>query len=171
MNGIETPLIWKTRDPVPSDRGMFILPTHTFDEARELDLIFVPGGPGQIDLMEDQETLDYLRLVAEHCQWGTSVCTGSLLLAAAGLLTGYRATSHWSSIEQLSLFGVEPVLNAWSETETGFPARGSHLGIDFALSIAADLLGEKAARSIQLQIEYDPEPPSKTAHLVALTTT
>lgn len=161
MNGVETALIWKTREPVPSDRGMRILPTHTFDEARELDLIFVPGGPGQIDLMEDQETLNYLRLVGGQCQWITSVCTGSLVLAAAGLLTGYRATSHWSSIDQLGLFGAEPVAERVVRDRNRISGAGVTSGIDFALNIVADLLGEKAARSIQLQIEYDPEPPFK----------
>lgn len=159
MSGVETALVWKSLAPVPSDRGMRILPTHTFETARNLDLICVPGGPGQIELMQDAETLDYLREVAAECQWVTSVCTGSLVLAAAGLLQGYCATSHWSSIDQLALFGAQPVQERVVRDRNRITGAGVTSGIDFALTIAADLLGEDAARAIQLQIEYDPKPP------------
>lgn len=159
MRGVETALIWKSLDPVPSDRGMSIIPTHTFDTAQDLDLICVPGGPGQIALMGDDETLDYLRRVAAGCAWVTSVCTGSLILAAAGLLTGYRATSHWSSVDQLALFGVEPVQQRVVRDRNRVTGAGVTSGIDFALQIATEVLGEEAARAIQLQIEYDPQPP------------
>ncbi|WP_158964527.1 DJ-1/PfpI family protein [Chachezhania sediminis] len=161
MNGVETALIWKTLDPVSSDRGMRILPTHTFEEAGKLDLVCVPGGPGQIELMSDQETLDYLRGVARDCKWVTSVCTGSLVLGAAGLLDGYRATSHWSSIDQLALFGADPVFERVVRDRNRITGAGVTSGIDFALNIAADLFGDDAARAIQLQIEYDPKPPFK----------
>nr|WP_321508755.1 DJ-1/PfpI family protein [uncultured Celeribacter sp.] len=159
IDGVETALIWKTLEPVSSDRGIRILPTHTFEQALDLDLICVPGGPGQIDLMADQGTLDYLRRVAKDCKWITSVCTGSLVLAAAGLLSGYRATSHWSSIDQLNLFGAEPVSERVVRDRNRITGAGVTSGIDFALTIAAELLGDKAARRIQLQIEYDPQPP------------
>ena len=165
MSGVETVLIWKTLEPVSSDRGMRMLPTHTFQTAQDLDLICVPGGPGQIELMDDYETLDYLRQVAAGCQWVTSVCTGSLVLAAAGLLSGYRATSHWSSIDQLALFGVEPVQKRVVRDRNRMTGAGVTSGIDFALHIAAEIFGEAAARSIQLQIEYDPEPPFTTGSL------
>lgn len=110
--GVECHLIWKDRQPVRSDRGLSILPTATFGDCPLLDVICVPGGPGQIALMSDEETLDFLRRQAEQAQWVTSVCTGSLVLGAAGLLKGYRATSHWSSIDQLALLGAEPVKSA-----------------------------------------------------------
>lgn len=159
MSGVETLLIWKTLDPVSSDRGMQIIPTHTFEMAQDLDLICVPGGPGQIELMNDQETLDYLRGLEDGCKWITSVCTGSLVLAAAGLLQGYKATSHWSSIDQLSLFDVEPVHDRVVRDRNRVTGAGVTSGIDFALQIAVHILGEAAARAIQLQIEYDPAPP------------
>ena len=159
MPGVEVSLIWKTLEAVASDRGLRMLPTTTFDEATSLDLICVPGGPGQIDLMSDAQTLQYLRQVAAGCQWITSVCTGSLVLAAAGLLKGYRATSHWSSIDQLALFGAIPVHDRVVRDRNRITGAGVTSGIDFALTIAAELLGEAAAREIQLQIEYDPAPP------------
>lgn len=159
MPGVETLLIWKSLEPVPSDRGICIVPTHTYETAQELDLICVPGGPGQIDLMDDQETLNYLRRVEKSCQWITSVCTGSLVLAAAGLLNGCKATSHWSSVDQLVLFGVEAVQERVVCDGNRVTGAGVTSGIDFALHIASEILGEAAARAIQLQIEYDPEPP------------
>jgi cyclohexyl-isocyanide hydratase len=109
MPGCEIHLLWKTLEPVASDRGLSILPTTTFQTCPELDVICVPGGPGQIELMEDEETLRFLRRIAPSCRLVTSVCTGSLVLGAAGLLRGYRATCHWSSIDQLRLLGAEPV--------------------------------------------------------------
>lgn len=159
MPGVETSLIWKTMTPVASDRGMQILPTHSFQTAPQLDLICVPGGPGQIDLMADDETLDYLRQAATNARWVTSVCTGSLVLAAAGLLDGYKATSHWSSLDQLALFGANPVANRVVHDRNRITGAGVTSGIDFALQIAQVVLGDDAARALQLQIEYDPEPP------------
>lgn len=159
MPDAKTSLIWKTLDPVKADRGLQILPSHTFETAPKLDLICVPGGPGQIELMSDVQTLDYLRKVACDCQWVTSVCTGSLVLAAAGLLDGYRATSHWSSIDQLGLFGATPVSERVVRDRNRFTGAGVTSGIDFALTIAAEIYGEQKAKEIQLGIEYDPAPP------------
>jgi cyclohexyl-isocyanide hydratase len=159
MPGAEVALIWKTAEPVTSDCGMRILPSHTFENAPKLDVICVPGGPGQIELMSDLETLAFLRRVAMDCQWITSVCTGSLVLAAAGLLDGYRATSHWSSIDQLALFGAVPVHERVVCDRNRMTGAGVTSGIDFALTIAAKLLGRRAAEDIQLGIEYDPAPP------------
>ncbi|WP_338661932.1 DJ-1/PfpI family protein [Pararoseomonas sp. SCSIO 73927] len=155
----EVLLLWKTLDPVTSDRGMSILPTATFETCGKLDMICVPGGPGQIALMDDEETLDFLRRVAPGCQLVTSVCTGSLVLAAAGLLTGYRATSHWSSIDQLALLGVEPVSERVVRDRNRITGAGVTSGIDFALAVAAELHGPEIAQGVQLQMEYDPEPP------------
>jgi cyclohexyl-isocyanide hydratase len=162
MAGVEISLIWKDLDPVASDRGMQVLPTHTFASAPQLDLVCVPGGPGQIDLMADDETLVYLRRVAENCTWITSACTGSLVLGAAGLLDGYRATSHWSSIDQLGFFGAIPLPERVVRDRNRFTGAGVTSGIDFALTIAAEVLGPRAAKEIQLQIEYDPAPPFKS---------
>jgi len=102
-------LIWKTLEPVVSDRGLAMLPSATFATCPKLDVICVPGGPGQIDLMEDEETLNFLRQKTKETALVTSVCTGSLVLGAAGLLQGYKATTHWGSLEQLALLGAEPV--------------------------------------------------------------
>ena len=159
MPGAKVQLLWKTIEPVSSDRGMAILPTMRFADCHALDLICVPGGAGQIDLMDDEETLDFLRRIAPTCQLVTSVCTGSLVLAAAGLLEGYKATSHWSSIDQLSLLGAIPVAERVVRDRDRVTGAGVTSGIDFALTVVADLLGEEAAREIQLQMEYDPEPP------------
>lgn len=159
MPGAKVQLLWKTIEPVSSDRGMAILPTMRFADCHALDLICVPGGAGQIDLMDDEETLDFLRRIAPTCQLVTSVCTGSLVLAAAGLLEGYKATSHWSSIDQLSMLGAIPVAERVVRDRDRVTGAGVTSGIDFALTVVADLLGEEAAREIQLQMEYDPEPP------------
>jgi len=159
MPGAKVQLLWKTIEPVSSDRGMAILPTMRFADCHALDLICVPGGAGQIDLMDDEETLDFLLRIAPTCQLVTSVCTGSLVLAAAGLLEGYKATSHWSSIDQLSLLGAIPVAERVVRDRDRVTGAGVTSGIDFALTVVADLLGDETAREIQLQMEYDPEPP------------
>ncbi len=156
---VECHLIWKDRQPVRSDRGLSILPTTTFDDCPLLDVICVPGGPGQIALMSDEETLNFLRRQAEQAQWVTSVCTGSLVLGATGLLEGYRATSHWSSIDQLALLGAEPVNQRVVRDRNRISGAGVTSGIDFALTLVAEIAGDVVARAVQLQMEYDPEPP------------
>lgn len=156
---VELHLLWKTLEPVDSNRGLRILPTTTFQDCPELDVICVPGGPGQIELMEDKETLQFLRRIAVNCRLVTSVCTGSLILAAAGLLKGYRATCHWSSIDQLSLLGAEPVSARVVRDRNRITGAGVTSGIDFAITVVADLVGADIAQEIQLQLEYDPEPP------------
>lgn len=157
--GAKVHLVWKSLEPVSSDRGISILPTMRFDECGALDLICVPGGPGQIDLMGDDETLDFLRRIATGCKLVTSVCTGSLVLGAAGLLEGYRATCHWSSIDQLGLLGADPLAERVVKDRNRVTGAGVTSGIDFALTVVADLVGEEIAQEIQLQIEYDPAPP------------
>jgi len=152
-------LIWKDRQPVRSDRGLAIVPTTTFRECPPLDVICVPGGPGQIALMSDWETLDFLRRQAAQAQWVTSVCTGSLVLGAAGLLQGYRATSHWSSIDQLTLLGATPVSERVVHDRNRITGAGVTSGIDFALTLVAEITDEVIAKAVQLQMEYDPEPP------------
>ncbi|MXP55633.1 MULTISPECIES: DJ-1/PfpI family protein [unclassified Pantoea] len=159
MPGVNNYLIWKDRQPVMSDRGLAIVPTTTFSECPPLDLICIPGGPGQIALMEDEETLDFVRQKAEQAQWVTSVCTGSLVLGAAGLLQGYRATSHWGSLDQLSLLGATPVAERVVRDGNRITGAGVTSGIDFALTVAEELFGRDVAENIQLQMEYDPAPP------------
>ncbi len=152
-------LIWKNKDPVACGRGFSMLPTATFDEIDTLDVICVPGGPGQIALMSDDATLDFLRRVAPGCSWVTSVCVGSLVLAAAGLLNGKRAACHWASLDQLALFGVTPVADRVVRDGMVMTGAGVTSGIDFALTLVAEMCGAKLAKELQLLIQYDPRPP------------
>src|SRR5689334_3126306 len=149
-------LVGRTREPVTTDRGMQIVPTTTFAECPPLDVVMVPGGPGQQDLMEDEEALGFLRAQAQHARFVTSVCTGSLVLAAAGLLKDRRATCHWAAIDNLALMGAVPVRERVVVDGNVVTGAGVASGIDFALRLAAILAGDQVAREIQLQIEYDP---------------
>ena len=152
-------LVARTRDPVTTDRGMQILPTVTYADCPPLDVVMVPGGPGQQDLMEDEAALEFLRKIAASAKYVTSVCTGSLVLGAAGLLKGKRATCHWAGIDHLALLGAIPVREKVVVDGHIVTGAGVTSGIDFALTLAAILEGEQVAREIQLQIEYDPAPP------------
>jgi cyclohexyl-isocyanide hydratase len=152
-------LVAHTMAPVKTDRGMEIVPTMTFADCPQLDLVMVPGGPGQQDLMEDAAVLDFLRRQAAGAKYVTSVCTGSLVLGAAGLLKGRRATCHWAAIDHLKLLGAVPTKQRVVMDGNIITGAGVASGIDFALAIAAILEGEEVARQIQLQIEYDPSPP------------
>jgi cyclohexyl-isocyanide hydratase len=152
-------LVSKTREPVMADGGMHILPTTTFADCPPLDLICVPGGAGVNPLLGDAETLDFIRRQAESARYVTSVCTGALVLGAAGLLAGKRATTHWMSHEMLSAFGATPVAGRVVIDGNVITGGGVTAGIDFALAVAAAAFGEELAKSIQLAIEYDPQPP------------
>ena len=152
-------LIARTLDPVTTDRGMKIVPTATYATCPPLDVVMVPGGPGQQDLMEDEETLEFLRKHAASAKYVTSVCTGSLVLGAAGLLKGKRATSHWAAVEHLAALGAIPVREKVVVDGNIVTGAGVTSGIDFALSLASILDGEAVAREVLLQIEYDPAPP------------
>lgn len=149
----------KTADAVPSDAGFSILPTATFDEVRGADILCVPGGISCVDAMEDEETLAWVGSVGASATWITSVCTGSLILGAAGLLRGYRAACHWAWREQLSLFGAEPVAERVVFDRNRVTGGGVTAGIDFALALMATIRGEQHARAVQLSLEYDPAPP------------
>lgn len=152
-------LVARTLDPVTTDRGMQIVPTVTYASCPPLDVIMVPGGPGQQGLMEDEVALAFLRKQAATAKYVTSVCTGSLVLGAAGLLKGKRATSHWAALEHLKPLGAIPVSEKVVVDGNIVTGAGVTSGIDFALSLAAILEGEQTVREIQLQIEYDPAPP------------
>jgi cyclohexyl-isocyanide hydratase len=159
MPGTTVHLLWKTLDAVSSDAGLVMLPTCRLADCPALDLICVPGGPGIAAMMEDAEVLGFLRLQAGGCRYVTSVCTGSLVLGAAGLLKGYKATSHWASLEQLRLLGAEPVAERVVTDRNRITGAGVTSGIDFALQVAWEVLGAETAKLIQLSIEYDPAPP------------
>jgi cyclohexyl-isocyanide hydratase len=158
-------LVWYSLDAVATDRGMRIVPTTTFSACPPLDVVMVPGGPGQQDLMEDAMVLEFLQRQAGGAKYVTSVCTGSLVLGAAGLLKGRRARSHWAAIEHLALLGATPVNERVVIDGNIITGAGVASGIDFALRLAAILEGEEVARQIQLQIEYDPAPPFNSGSL------
>lgn len=152
-------LAWKSLEPVTDISGLRLLPTTTLEACPQADILFVPGGPGQIALMNDGEVLEFLRTQAKGAAYITSVCTGSLVLAAAGLLTGHKATCHWLSLDQLGHFGVEPVSERVVVDGNRVTGGGVTSGIDFALTLTAKLFGQERAKRTQLFMEYDPAPP------------
>jgi cyclohexyl-isocyanide hydratase len=152
-------LVWKERKPVRDAFGLELSPTKSFEEAPRTDILFVPGGPGQLDLMNDAQTLAFLRNKASEASFVTSVCTGSLVLAAAGLLQGFRATCHWLSLPQLALMGAIPVQERVVVDRNRVTGAGVTSGIDFALALTAQLFGPDRAQLVQLAMEYDPQPP------------
>jgi len=152
-------LVWKTRDLIVSDNGVGILPTTTFDECpKDLDVLFVGGGPG-VDVMRDPECIAFLRDRGARAKYITSVCNGSLVLGAAGLLNGYDATCHWALRDALPLFGAKPVDARVVVDRNRITGGGVTAGIDFGLTLLATLLGEPIAKLAQLALEYDPHPP------------
>ena len=157
--GAKMHMIWKTLVPVLTDAGFSIVPTTTFADCPKLDVICVPGGGGQVALMTDDETLDFLRRQAATARYVTSVCTGSLVLGAAGLLKGYKSACHWAWRDMLPAFGAIPVAERVVRDRNRISGGGVTAGIDFGLTLAAELAGEEVAKSIQLVLEYDPQPP------------
>lgn len=157
-------LVWKDVQPVRADSGLGLLPTATFAGCPALDVLFVPGGPGQVPLMADPEVLGFLRERGRAARYVTSVCTGALLLGAAGLLDGYAATTHWAFVELLPRFGARPAPGRVVVDRNRITAGGVTAGLDFGLRIVAELAGERRAQAIQLGLEYDPEPPFRSGH-------
>jgi len=157
-------LAWKTLDPVVADSGLTLVPSTTLAACPPLDVVFVPGGGGQTPLMQDPEVLAFLREHGSRARWVTSVCTGSLLLGAAGLLAGYEAATHWAFMDLLPLFGAKPVRRRVVVDRNRVTGGGVTAGIDFGLRIAAELAGDDFAKGVQLGLEYDPEPPFRCGH-------
>ena len=155
----EVRLIWKSLDPITASSGMKIVPDTTFDDCPDLDLICVPGGAGMTPLLIDDETLDFLREKAAKAKYITSVCTGSLVLAAAGLLNGKRSACHWMSREMLSDLGAIPDPARVVKDGNHISGGGVTSGIDFGLTVVAEVFGEDVAKGVQLAIEYNPQPP------------
>ena len=159
LGQVKLDLVWKSRDPVPTDAGFAIVPTATFDEVDRADILCSPGGIGVTEVMADEAAMAWVREAGGAAQWVTSVCTGSLILGAAGLLDGYRATSHWAWREHLRLFGAEPVDERVVFDRNRVTGGGVTAGIDFAFALMAAIRGDTHARLIQLGLEYDPAPP------------
>ena len=157
--GAKLHMVWKTRDPVPTDAGFSIVPTTTFADCPQLDVICVPGGGGQVEVMVDAEALEFLRKQAAKARYVTSVCTGSLILGAAGLLKGYKSACHWAWRDMLKDFGAIAVAERVVRDRNRISGGGVTAGIDFGLTVAAELAGDEVAKSIQLVLEYDPQPP------------
>jgi cyclohexyl-isocyanide hydratase len=152
-------LVWKTREPVMTDVGFSINPTTTFEECPQLDVLCVPGGFGIGPLFGDEDTLSFLRRQGEQARYVTSVCNGSLVLGAAGLLEGYRSACHWMWRHYLPRFGATPVAERVVRDRNRVSGGGVTAGIDFGLALAAELAGEEVAKALQLAFEYDPQPP------------
>src|SRR5215831_17678694 len=158
MPGSKTRLIWKTMEPVRTEHGLTILPQATFADCGPLDLVMVPGGYGMNPLLEDPEDLDFLRRTAKTARYLVGICTGSLVLSAAGLLRGKRAGTHWMSRDLLAAFGAIPVAERVVVDGNIFTGGGVTAGIDVALQVVAEIVGREAAEEIQLAVEYDPRP-------------
>lgn len=157
----EMHLVWKDLEPVSTEVGFGIKPTTAFaDCPKDLDILFVPGGlDGTVAVMDDRQVLDFLADRGSRAHWVTSVCTGALVLGAAGLLDGYKATSHWYCRDMLPLLGATPVAERVVVDRNRMTGAGVTAGIDFGLTLAAMYRGDEIARHYQLAIEYDPHPP------------
>ncbi|HWE58938.1 MAG TPA: DJ-1/PfpI family protein [Solirubrobacteraceae bacterium] len=164
--GARVTFVAKQPGPKRTENGMLALVAdRSLDELTDPDVIVVPGGFGTRPLARDEELLAWLRHAHEHSTWTTSVCTGALLLAAAGILNGLRATTHWLQYDLLRPYGVTPVDERIVREGKIITAAGVSAGIDMALMLAAEIAGPELAQGIQLGIEYDPEPPFKGGSL------
>lgn len=158
-------IVAKSEDPVPSDCGLGLVPTRTFANCPPLDLICIPGGSsGVVGVMNDRDTIQFVRRQAGTAKYVTSVCTGAFVLGVAGLLKGRRATTHWAFTELLPLVGATYEKARIVKDGNVITAGGVTSGIDFGLSVVAEIAGETVAQTIQLGIEYDPDPPFNSGH-------
>jgi cyclohexyl-isocyanide hydratase len=152
-------LIARTPAPVRSERGLTIVPDATIANSPQYDVLFVPGGIGVNAMMEYDPMLDFLRRQAEDARYITSVCSGALLLGAAGLLRGYRAAAHWLAMDLLPILGAEPAYERVVIDRNRITSGGITAGIDLGLVVAAELCGREVAERIRLMIEYNPVLP------------
>lgn len=164
LPGAKVHVVAKSLSPIQTDCSFSILPSGSFADCPQSDLLCVPGGHGVTPALGDQDIITFIRTQAKGAKWVTSVCTGSMLLGAAGLLHGKRATSHWAYVHLLPLFGA-----IYEETRVVtdgnlITAGGVTSGIDFALEVIAHVAGEDTARTVQLALEYDPKPPFDGGH-------
>jgi cyclohexyl-isocyanide hydratase len=157
-------LIWKTLTPITSATGLILTPTTTITDCPQLDIICIPGGIGINALLTDATIIEFVKTQSNTARYITSVCTGALLLGAAGLLAGKRATTHWSAMDFLPAFGAIPTQSRVVRDGNLITGGGVTAGIDFALTLAAELAGQPAAETIQLTLEYAPNPPFTAGH-------
>lgn len=151
--------IWKNTNPVMTDSGFAIVPTKTFEDCPQLDILVQPGGIGIFDLIDDSETLAFLKHQGENAKFVSSVCNGSLVLGAAGLLVGYNSACHWAWGFELAKYGANFITDRVVQDRNRISGGGVTAGIDFGLALFAQIAGEKAAKTLQLMLEYDPMPP------------
>ena len=159
LPGTKVLLIAETKEVVKSDAGLLLTPDMSFDEAPRVNILFVPGGKGIFEAIQNKKLIAFLQQQAVSAQYITSVCTGALVLAAAGLLDGYKATTHWLSLRLLRLFKVEVLEERVVIDRNRITGGGVTAGIDFGLYLVAAIAGEEAAKEIQLMMEYNPAPP------------
>ena len=158
-------IVAKSAAPVPSDSGLGLVPTHTFENCPQLDLICVPGGnAGVVKVMGDDETIEFVRRQSINAKYVTSVCTGAFILGVAGMLKGRRATTHWAFTELLPLVGATHEKGRVVKDGNVITAGGVTSGIDFGLRVVAEIAGETVAQAVQLGLEYDPDPPFASGH-------
>jgi putative intracellular protease/amidase len=167
LPGAEVRFVWHQPGPITADSGVLVVgATHSFDETPSPDLLLVPGGMTTFEHARDEKLLEWVRKVDAGTTWTASVCSGSVILAAAGLLQGKRATSHWLAVPTLKAFGATPVSDERIVTEGKIvTGAGVSAGIDLAMWLAGQIAGEAKAKAIQLAIEYDPQPPFDSGHL------
>ena len=162
--GAEIQFAWKSTGPVPTDSGLAVIATTSFADAWAApDILFAPGGLlPTFELLEDEAAIGFLRSRGEQAQWITSVCTGAVLLGAAGLLRGYRAATHWFARDSLALFGATPSSERWVIDRNRATGGGVTAGIDFGLALLSHVAGPELARVVQLALEYSPQPPFRS---------
>ncbi len=168
----EVRFVWHEPGPIAADSGVLVIgATHSFDETPAPDVVLVPGGFTTMEHARDEKVLEWVRQAHRTATWTTSVCSGSVILAAAGLLRGKRATSHWAAVPLLKAFGVEPVSDErivaadGSAQNTIMTCAGVSAGIDLGLWLAGRIAGDDRAKAIQLSMEYDPQPPFDSGHM------
>jgi cyclohexyl-isocyanide hydratase len=164
LPGARTHIVAKSLQPVPTDCGLSLLPNRTLDDCPQFDLLCIPGGFGVVDLINDQATLDFVRRQAAGAKYITSVCVGAFVLGAAGLLRGKRATTHWAYTQLLPLVGATHEKARVVRDGDVITAGGVTSGIDFGLVLVSEIAGRQAAETVQLGIEYDPDPPFDAGH-------
>src|SRR6201996_9049872 len=167
LPGAEVRFVWRETGPITSDSGVLVIgATHSLAETPSPDVILVPGGPSTPVHARDEALLDWLRSARRTAAWPTSLCSGSVILAAAGLLDGLRATSHWLTVPALKAFGAVPVNDERIVRQGNIiTSAGVSAGLDLALWLAGQIGGEGRAKAIQLAIEYDPQPPFDCGHM------